>query len=58
MKVRTNGKEIVANTFVDSSSQVTLWSRSLVERLDVDQGFPTWGTCTPGGAFAYPKGYT
>ena len=20
-------------------------------------GFPTWGTCTPGGTFAYPKGY-
>ena len=21
------------------------------------QGFPTWGTCTPGVTFAYPKGY-
>jgi len=20
-------------------------------------GFPTWGTCTPRGTFAYPKGY-
>jgi len=23
----------------------------------VDQGFPNWGTCTPRGTFAYPKGY-
>ena len=23
----------------------------------VDQGFPTWGTCNPGGTFAYTKGY-
>jgi len=23
----------------------------------LEQRFPTWGTCTPGGAFAYPKGY-
>jgi len=23
----------------------------------IDQGFPTWGTCTPRGTFAYPKGY-
>jgi len=23
----------------------------------VEQGFSTWGTCTPGGTFAYPKGY-
>ena len=21
------------------------------------QGFPTWGTCTPRGTYAYPKGY-
>jgi len=21
------------------------------------QGFPTWGTCTPRGTFAYPQGY-
>jgi len=25
--------------------------------LTLLQGFPTWGTCTPGGIFAYPKGY-
>jgi len=23
----------------------------------LDQGFLTWGTCTPRGTFAYPKGY-
>jgi len=23
----------------------------------LEQGFPTWGTCTPRGTFAYPKGY-
>jgi len=23
----------------------------------VEQGFPTWGTCTPRGTFAYPKWY-
>ena len=23
----------------------------------LEQGFPTWGTSTPGGTFAYPKGY-
>jgi len=22
-----------------------------------EQGFPTWGTCIPGGTFAYLKGY-
>jgi len=25
--------------------------------LLLDQGFPTWGTCTPKGTFAYPNGY-
>jgi len=24
---------------------------------DLWQGFPNWGTCTPGGTFAYLKGY-
>jgi len=24
---------------------------------DLEQGFPTWGTFTPGSTFAYPKGY-
>jgi len=23
----------------------------------IDQGFPTWGTCTPRGTFDYPKEY-
>jgi len=23
----------------------------------LEQGFPTGGTCTPRGTFAYPKGY-
>jgi len=23
----------------------------------LEQGFPTWCTCTPRGTFAYPKGY-
>ena len=23
----------------------------------LDQGFPTWGTCTSRDTFAYPKGY-
>jgi len=23
----------------------------------LNQGFPTWGTCTPRDTFAYPKGY-
>ena len=36
IKVRTNGKEIVANAFFDSGSEVTLCSSSLVERLEVD----------------------
>jgi len=25
--------------------------------LALGKGFPTWRTCTPGGTFAYPKGY-
>jgi len=25
--------------------------------IDVEQRFPTWGTCTTRGTFAYPKGY-
>jgi len=36
IKVRTNGKEIVANAFFDSRSDVTLFSSSLVERLEGD----------------------
>jgi len=36
IKVRTNSKEIVANAFFDSGSEVTLCSSSFVERLDVD----------------------
>jgi len=27
------------------------------QNIDLVQGFPTWGTCTPRGTFAYPKGY-
>jgi len=34
------------NQFSDKPFQVSLI-----------QGFPTWGTCTPGGTFAYLKGY-
>jgi len=33
---------------------VNFWS---TRRYQLEQGFPTWGTCTPGGTFAYPKGY-
>jgi len=45
IKVRTNGKEIVANAFFDSGSEVTLYSSSLVERLEVD-GSETTSTVT------------
>jgi len=29
----------------------------LLGKYVLDQGFPNWGTCTPGGTFAYLKGY-
>jgi len=33
-------------------------TKPYVEKIHyIDQGFPTWGTCTPRGTFAYPKGY-
>jgi len=37
IKVRTGGKEVVANAFFDSGSEIAFCSSSLVERLEVDE---------------------
>jgi len=45
-----------------ASVGVTVVLFSLTKREDrkgdsLEQGFPTWGTCTPRGTFDYLKGY-
>jgi len=30
---------------------------TILQSHGIEHGFPTWDTCTPGGTFAYPKGY-
>jgi len=43
-----------------NTSNIQLVHRHFLSEKCVDhlnQGFPTWGTCTPRGTFADPKGY-
>jgi len=44
--------------FVKLFNSQTYKKKSFDKNLNVlKQMLPTWGSCTPGGTFAYPKGY-